>query len=91
MIVYSTLYKDEQAKASEKSRKTLYPVELREAAGHDHNTKLVFLHVKPYRASYANFVTREYTSDRHVYQFPGSGAFLAVQQRSEEVEIEGIW
>lgn len=50
MIIYCsnwsiTLYKDEQAEAW-----------LREAAGHNHNTKFVFLLMQPYRASYIHFL-----------------------------------
>lgn len=56
---YSTLYKNEQEKASEKLRKTLHPVALREAVGRDPNTEFVFLHMLSYWANCVNFVTNK--------------------------------
>lgn len=58
-LVYSTLYKDKQAEALEKSCKTMCPVALREAAGCDHNKASIFLHMHSYWASYINWVTNK--------------------------------
>lgn len=54
-IMYSTV---DEAEASEKSLKTLYPVGIRVSAGHGCNTKFVVSPVRPYRASYINFCNK---------------------------------